>query len=408
MVLGERASRLRFLTEDSDRIAAARADPEASKRWPPMTTTIPQLPPMPHGTCDELPARAMRSSSLATSILALMAVAYTLALARPFLLPIAFAWLARSALAPVVRLGRLCRLPAALSAALIVVALAGGVCVAAYQLSGPATDWAERLPADLETIRNRVRDSIGDAQSPMESVAKASEAVADLTDTTPDGEKPLQVAIVSNRPGADLLGGVWNFGANLIITLVLLYFMLATGDAFLTKVVEVLPSLSDAKAAVATARAIESGISRYLSTVSAINGALGLAVGIACWICGLPNPVLWGVLAAVFNFIPYVGALCGISLVGVVGLTTYPDLLPGLAPALAYACLTAFEGMIVTPLIVGRMLTLSPVFLFLWLLLMSWLWGVPGALLAVPLLAAGKIICDHIPRLRVVGRLLGA
>ena len=193
-----------------------------------------------------------------------------------------------------------------------------------------------------------------------------------------------------------------------MITLVLLYFMLATGDAFLTKVVEVIPRLSDAKAAVATARAIEQRIALYLSTVLAINAVLGLLVGLACWFFGMPNPILWGVLATVFNFVSYVGALCGIIVVGVVGLTTFPDLLHGVAPALTYAVLTAIEGLIVTPVIVGRMLTLSPVFLFVWLLLMSWLWGIPGALLAVPLLAAGKIICDHIPRLRVVGRLLGA
>jgi predicted PurR-regulated permease PerM len=373
-----------------------------------MTTTILVPTAVAPGASDPSPAVSLRTSSVATSIIALLAVAYTLALARPFLLPIAFAWLAKSALAPVIRLGGRLRVAAPLSAALIVVALAGGGATAAYQLSGPATAWAERLPEDLQTIRGRLHDNRDGSPSPIESVAKASEAVAELADATPEGEKPLQVAVVSSRRGANLLGGVWDFGANLMITLVLLYFMLATGDAFLTKVVEVIPRLSDAKAAVATARAIEERIALYLSTVLAINAVLGLLVGLACWFFGLPNPILWGVLASVFNFVPYVGALCGISLVGVVGLTTFPDLLHGMAPALTYAGLTAIEGLIVTPVIVGRMLTLSPVFLFVWLLFMSWLWGIPGALLAVPLLAAGKIICDHIPRLRVVGRLLGA
>lgn len=350
----------------------------------------------------------MAGSTVAVVMLATLAVAYTLALARPFLMPIAFAWLANSALTPVVRFGRRCGAPAPLSAAAIVILLTAGGLVGAYRLSAPASVWAERLPADIRAIQSKIRSDLGDLQAPMATVAKATEAVVAIADDTPASRKPLEVSVVTDRPAANLLSGIWDFGANLVITLVLLFFMLATGDAFLTKVVAAMPRLSDAKAVVATVRAIEDGIARYLTTVVAINLALGLLVGLTCSMMGLPNPVLWGAMAAIFNFVPYVGALCGIAIVAAVGLTSLDGLLEGIAPALVYACITTVEGMFVTPLIVGRRLALSPVFLFLWLLLMSWLWGIPGALLAVPILAAGKIVCDHVPRLQVLGKFLGA
>jgi predicted PurR-regulated permease PerM len=323
-------------------------------------------------------------------------------------MPIAFAWLAGCALGPVVRFGRRLGLPAPLGAAMLVITLTLGGLAGAYKLSAPASAWAERLPEDIRSIQSRVRKGLGDGQTPMETVAKATEAVASIADSTPAADKPVQVAIVSNRPTASLLNGLWEIGANLAITLVLLFFMLATGDGLLTKVVQAVPRLSDAKAVVTMVRAIQGSTARYLLTVTTINLALGLLVGLTCGLLGMPNPALWGAMAAVFNFVPYLGAFCGITVVAAVGLTSLDGLLEGIAPAVVYACSTAVEGMIVTPVVVGRRLTLSPVFLFVWLLLMSWLWGIPGALLATPLMAAGKIVCDHVPRLQVLGRFLGA
>tara|TARA_R110002094_G_scaffold39577_9_gene52160 strand:+ start:185 stop:1432 length:1248 start_codon:yes stop_codon:yes gene_type:complete len=351
--------------------------------------------------------RSLRPSSVATIILATLAVAYTVAIARPFLLPIAFAWLARSALGPLVRNARRIGLPSPLSAAVILLALTSGCIYGLYELSGPAAEWAERLPDDIRNLRDRLNASGGGMEKPMASVDEASKAVAELTESASEGSQ-LKVTMAPTRPFNYLVGGAWVLSANILITLVLLYFMLATGDALLHKLVQLSPNLSGAKAAVATVRAIERGIARYLLTVVAINFVLGTLVGTACYLFGLPNPVLWGVLAMVFNFVPYVGALVGIVLIVAVGLQSSPDFGIGLAPALIYAILTAIEGMVITPIVVGRQLTLSPVLLFVWLLLMSWLWGIPGALLAVPLLATAKITCDHLPRLKPIGKLLGA
>ena len=360
----------------------------------------------------EAPATAVaaprsRRSSVAMIVLATLAVAYTLALARAFLLPIAFAWLAKSALGPLVRAARRFGMPAPVAAGLLVLGLCSAGIYGIYELSGPASQWAERLPDEIRVLQERLDQSGESLEKPIESVNEASEVVKEMAKPK-GGSRPLEVSIASEQPFESLLGGAWEFGANLLIVVVLLYFMLATGDAFLGKVVELTPRLSDAKAVVATVRAIERGIARYMLTVVAINLGLGVLVGTACFLFGLPNPVLWGAVAAVLNFAPYVGALVGITLVAAVGLISEPNVGLALAPAGAYAVLTAIEGMVVTPLVVGRQLTLSPVLLFLWLLLLSWLWGAPGALLAVPLLAAGKITCDHLPRLRPIGKLLGS
>lgn len=355
-----------------------------------------------------LPVVRRPRASLATLILAILAVAYTLAIAREFLLPIALAWLAKSALAPTVRwLGRL-HVPGSLAAALVLLSLVGAIGYGIYSLSGPASQWARRLPEDAAEIGRKLKAGLGDLASPLDGVSRASAVVQELAQSRPESSRPVEVAVVHDTSAtASVLSGLQDFAANGAIVLILLYFILATQDTLLAKVVELLPKLKDKKAAVATARAIESSIARYLITITAIYGTLGVAVGLVSWFFGLPNPALWGVVAALAAYVPYVGPVIGILAVAAVGLSV-PDstVFRGLAPAIAYAVLNTIEGLLITPVIVGRRLALSPVLVFVWLLLLSWLWGIPGALIAVPLLASAKIVCDNVERLQPLGRLL--
>lgn len=349
------------------------------------------------------------TSSVPLVILAVLAVGYTFVIARPVLMPIVFAWLGKLAFSPIVKRAQRRGISTTLTAVLIVTSVTAVATVSVYELSGPATRWAQRLPEDIRKIRDMIEFRFGGVGSSLATVSKAREAVSELTeDTTPTAKKPVEVAVVNRQPSADLLDGLWNFGANLVVGLVLFFFMLSTGDTFLIKVVESVPRLTDAKAAVATIRGIEASVARYLSTVTVINLVLGVCVGIVCWLFELENALLWGAMAAVFNFVPYVGALAGCGIVAVVGITSLNSLGAGVTPAAIYLGLNALEGMIVTPLIIGRRLAVSPVILFMWLLLLSWLWGIAGALIAVPLLVVVKIICDHIPRFAPIGRFLGA
>jgi predicted PurR-regulated permease PerM len=155
------------------------------------------------------------------------------------------------------------------------------------------------------------------------------------------------------------------------------------------------------------ARQAESDVSRYLVTVTLVNLGLGAFTALAMFALGMPNPMLWGALAALANFIPYLGAMSTTAVLAIVAAVTFDEVSAIVAPPAVFLLLTTFEGQFVTPMLLGRRLTLNPVVIFLALLVWGWLWGVAGVLMAVPLLAAFKIMCDHVPSLAAVGEFLG-
>jgi predicted PurR-regulated permease PerM len=184
--------------------------------------------------------------------------------------------------------------------------------------------------------------------------------------------------------------------ANVLTVALLVFFFLIYGDALLRRLVEISPTFEYKRHNVAIVRGIQSEVSRYLLTTVSINASLGAIT--AAWLgwMGVPDPLLWGGLAAIVNFVPYVGAITMTLLLSVVGLLHFHDPLQGLLPALGFACLTATEGNLITPMILGRSMRLSPVAILLWLLIWGWLWGIPGALLAVPMLTSAKIITERL------------
>jgi predicted PurR-regulated permease PerM len=191
-----------------------------------------------------------------------------------------------------------------------------------------------------------------------------------------------------------------------VIATALLFFLLASDDNLLRQAVTILPQLRDKKRLVEIVRDVEDDVSYYLLTITVINIGLGVAIGAAMWLLGMPNPYLWGAMAAVLNFIPLIGALLGVGIVGLVALLTFSTTAAMLLPPIIYLLLTSLEGQLVTPAVVARRLSLNPVVVFLALISWTWLWGIAGALLAVPLLATFKICCDHIEALKPVGVLL--
>jgi predicted PurR-regulated permease PerM len=204
-----------------------------------------------------------------------------------------------------------------------------------------------------------------------------------------------------------VLSGTTAVTAGLVAAVLLLFFLLASGDTLLRQAVTIAPRLRDKKRVVEIVREMEDDVSHYLLTISLINAGLGVAVGIAMFLLGMPNPILWGAMAAVLNFIPYLGALIGIGTIGLVALLIFDEPARILLPPLVYFALTTFEGYFVTPSLLARRLTLNPLAVFLALILFTWMWGAAGALLAVPMLASFKICCDHIEALQPIGVMLG-
>lgn len=216
--------------------------------------------------------------------------------------------------------------------------------------------------------------------------------------------------VVVEGPGVatSLVGSAPGVVAQALFTLVLLFFLLASGDMFYEKIVQVMPSFRDKRRAVLIARDIERKLSHYLFTITAINAGLGLAVGIALWQLGMPNPALFGVVAFLLNYIPYIGALAGVLLTAGVGLVSLPDASDAFVAAGVFLALTSIEGQFITPVFVGRNLQLNTVVVFLSVTFWAWVWSVVGMLVATPLLVAVKVFCEHIPALEPVGLFLSA
>ena len=252
----------------------------------------------------------------------------------------------------------------------------------------------------------RVQRKLRTLRFPMEQMSRTADQV-ERTIAGDSGAAPVPAVKSPAWIKDALFGGTTAFVSEAVVVIVLLYFLLASGDLFLRKLIKVLPTFKDKKRAVEIAREVENNISTYLFTVTLINMGVGVAVGMGVWLLDMPNPVLWGALACVLTYIPYLGAVVGIGVLGLAALLVFDDLGHALAVPGVYLVVSFLEGNFITPLVLGRRLSLNPVVIFVGLLFWFFLWGIPGALLAVPTLAVFKIVCDHVDTLAPIGEFFG-
>jgi predicted PurR-regulated permease PerM len=339
-------------------------------------------------------------SRVLIAILVLLSLA-VLKAASAFFVPLVLALLLQAVLTPLVRgLARLW-IPRPVGAAIVLITFLGSVIFAVYSLWGPAAVWMSKAPESLGRIERQLRG----VKKSVADVSKTTEQVDKIT-TLGAEEKTQKVEVKEPGLGKFVLSQTQEFLVVAGIMFGLLYFLLASGDLFLRKLVNVLPRFEDKKLAVEISHQIEHDISRYLFTITFINCIFGTAVGFGLFLIGLPNPVLFGIMAAVLNFIPYVGAIVGIATVTLAAaLMTEEMTAMLLAPGLYWA-LNLCEEYILRPVVMGRRLTLNPVVIFVWLVFWGWMWGIAGALMAVPMLAVFKIICEHIEPLAPIGEFL--
>lgn len=357
----------------------------------------------PHGS--DLPiflkrARAMAPIALVgLFLLGLIAFLY---FAKAFVMPIVLAMFLSFLLKPVVRGLAKLRIPEVIGAVLVIAASFTVVSLAVTKLVQPATQWVAMAPETLERAKNKFQMIVRRA----ERLSRAAAQMEDIAHPT-TGEATAKVE-VQHQPVLvnTVLTYTRTFVAGTIETVVLLFFMLAAGDMFLHKLVKVMPTLHDKKKAVGLAAEVQHSISTFLFTITAINAALGIIVGFAAFLVGMPNPVLWGVLAGVLNFIPYFGPITGVVVLLIAGFMTFESPLRAVGPSVIYLCLHGVESNFVTPVILGRRLTLNPLVIFISLMFWTWLWGIPGALLSIPMLMMAKILCDHFKPLAPVGEFM--
>jgi predicted PurR-regulated permease PerM len=343
-----------------------------------------------------------RSRSVEATLLTVLAVLYTLYFARSFLIPIVFALLLNFLLSPMIRRMAKLSIKPPVAAAFVVVMLLAGIGWGAYELATPAQRWAAIAPESFTKAQSKLRGILRPMQQVSRNVEQAASAVGAPTGRTPE-------VVVQAGPSltSRLFGTTQRVIAALLEIFILLYFLLAGGDLFLQKLIKVLPNVGDRVKAVEIARATEATVSAYLTTTLLVNLAESAMVAFVLWLLGMPSVVLWGVIVFFLEFVPYLGAATAVIVLTVAGLTTFDQLGQALLVPGSFLAINLLQANFVTPVLLGHRLTLNPVAIFTGLAFFYWIWGVPGAFVAVPLLATFKIFCDNIGSLTAIGEFLG-
>ncbi|MEZ5326787.1 MAG: AI-2E family transporter [Verrucomicrobiales bacterium] len=365
-----------------------------------------------------------------------LAALYAIYHAKPVLLPLVLSLLLTMVLKPAQRTLCKFRMPGPVAAAVVVMCLLAALFTGGNQLAGPASEWMDTI--DVRSVESRFAAMfapIQEMQKDLNEVVKKVDAMTDapaaeeendgarvpeasratsaqgaddttggeagansVTVTVDAGKKPMAVEI-SERPVSALLRYVQNFGVYAVATLLLIFFFLGFGETMHRR-------LSEDDGTANLIKSVSTDVSAYLFTITAINAALGVSIGCAMWLMGMPNPVLWGVMGALLNFVPYLGAIAGSVVVFLVAVASFDEPTVVFAVPVVYFGLTAIEGNVVTPMIIGKRFTLNPIVVALWF--MSWgaIWGVPGMLIATPTLMAFKIVCANFPALDRVDRVI--
>ncbi|BDA84932.1 AI-2E family transporter [Aureimonas sp. SA4125] len=329
-------------------------------------------------------------------------------LTSSFVLPVIIALLFALVLSPIVRLmRRRLRIPEPVSAITLVVGALVTLFFGFYMLSNPITELVNNAPkyvAAVEEQLKAVRDRLDRLQElPAPPAAAPSQPASPVAD-----EPPQEVVVKSPGLLDDAAQVVPQILASILFSMVFLYFLLASGDLFYVKLVKAMPTLSDKKLALRIAHDIERELSHYLLTITMINVGLGTVVGFLLWLVGMPTPLIFGALAALLNFIPYLGALTGMGLVGVIALAEFGDLWQALVPVALYFVASTIEGQFIQPTVVGRRLEMNAVAIFLSVAFWGWIWGVVGMFVAVPMMVGLKIFASYIEPLHPLADFLSA
>lgn len=333
---------------------------------------------------------------------------HTLAWAAAFLIPVCAAILGFFVVSRPRRWLERRGVPSFVTAGVMSVAITLLVGVSLVRLSQPTADFLRDIPYLAQQVSAKMARSEG----PLKAIDKASEAADEIMKgddkSEPGKQKPVEVTVVSDTSVASKValmapGVLTQIG----FTMVLLFFLIASGDAFIAKTVQSLGRFSDKRKAVEVFYTIEKRLGRYLGGIAVINAGLGVAIGVALWWLGMPVPGAFGVMAFALNFVPFLGAIIGAGLAGAVAFVTFPGIWPAVSVVATYMILTSIEGQIVTPLLISRRMRLNTTVVLVTVAFFAWIWSVMGMVVALPVLIVLKIVSDQFEGLHTLGRFLG-
>lgn len=354
----------------------------------------------------------------------LLLLFYFIADARAFLMPVTLGMLLFFVFTPFRRLMERYRISATVTATIVTLGMVLAVSVIGYVVSGPAG----QLIDDAPEISRKLQQKYEDIRSNFRGLENAAAQIGNLSNGEIEAGAGTTASTVVTQPAAPttdeqkvkvevsttpanstmmnaLAMGPAAFG-QIVFTLILLFFLISSGDLLYLRIVQSFDTLKEKRAAYLALREIEESLGAYLGAITLINAVLGLAIGLAMWAWGMPSPVLWGIGGFLFNYIPYIGAIGGTILSILVALVVFDDLFTPVMIGLTYLGLTSIEGQLVTPYFVSRKLQLNTVVVFLTVALWAWLWSVLGMIVAVPMLVVLRVLSEHVPAMEKFGNFL--
>lgn len=324
-----------------------------------------------------------------------------LSMAADIIVPVVLAFIIKMVLYPIMRAFETIHVPRIMAALLVILMLLGGAVAVGVAVATPAAEWTRDLPKELPRLKERLHD----LRSPIEPIQKVLNDAQNLAASTAGGTAVVAVQQQPNFPDRFMANAQYAvFG--LLETLVILFFLLVSGDTFLRRLVEILPRFRDKKQAINISNQIESDISAYLLTITIMNAVVGSVTAAIMYFTGIGDPVLWGVVAFLMNYVPIVGPIVTAGLFVLIGMVSENDLMQAVMPAGLYLLTHVTESQFVTPMLLARHFTLNPVLVILGLVFFYWMWGIPGAILSMPILAMIKVMCDNIDSLKPFGHFI--
>ncbi|PYR56118.1 MAG: AI-2E family transporter [Acidobacteria bacterium] len=381
------------------------------------------LPPTPGAPGEPPPTVAgphLNPGTIALIVIAAIAVIFTLQAAQSVLIPIVIAVLISYAMGPLVTSLARHGVARAIGAALAVIVLFAAAGIGAYTLTDQVLQIAEQVPVAAQRVRERVREhrlQKGGALQTVQRAANEVERTANEAANQAQPSKPqtgvTQVEVV--EPAFNISSFLWAGGlilvnalGNFAVILFLVYFFLVTGDLYKRKLVKIAgPHLAQKKITVQILDEINSQIESFMRVQVFTSALVAVATALALWWFGLPQYIVWGLLAGVFNSIPYLGPVIVTGGLGLVAFLQFDSVSKTVLVCLVALAITSLEGLLLTPALLSRAGRMNAAAVFTGLLFWSWIWGVWGTILAVPMLMMLKAICDHIEDLQPIGELLG-
>ncbi|MEP3441165.1 MAG: AI-2E family transporter [Sulfitobacter sp.] len=341
----------------------------------------------------------LKSIRRSLQLLCLIAVFVTAFFAKDLILPILLGFLLALTLSPLARSLTRAGIPSGIAATLIVGFAGAIVLIVVGVAAGTVAMWSDELPQMGAQIQAKLS---GLAQT-VETVRRATEEVQNIGAADTAGRE-----VSVRQPG--LLDSIMStgvtLGGTLAVMLVLALFLLASGNMFYIKLVQSFNRLKDKKRALAAVYEVEQRVSRYLLTITLINAALGICIWAWLFALGVPNAQVFGVAGFLLNFLPYIGGVIGALIAGAYAVITFDTVGYALLAPMGYMFLTTLEGQLITPWLIGRRLEMNTVAVFLTVVLWGWLWGIPGALIAVPFLVVFKVVCENVEALNIFSNFL--